>query len=96
MKRGDCRLFRGSVIDNNGYWCLLARLPSENRRRKHLLRAPGAKSAMRTDRPRELAEAETDFSRACPQRLLLTPSGTRRGGFLSHRGGIYEPAEGEL
>lgn len=57
MKRGDCRLFRGSVIDNNGYWCLLARLPGEDRRRKHPLRAPGAKSAMRTDRPRELAEA---------------------------------------
>ncbi len=55
MKRGDCRAFRGSIVNNNGYWCLVTRLPGEAKRRKHPLRAPGANAAMRTDRPRELA-----------------------------------------
>lgn len=55
MKRHDCRKPRGSVYVNNGYWCLEARLPGETRRRKHPLRAPGSPTAMRADRPRELA-----------------------------------------
>ena len=55
MKRHDCRAFRGSVVDNNGYWCYLVKLPGEAKRRKHPLRAPGATAAMRTDRPREMA-----------------------------------------
>lgn len=55
MLKSAPRGFRGSVVDNNGYWCLVARLPGEAKRRKHPLRAPGAKAAMRTDRPRELA-----------------------------------------
>lgn len=55
MKRHDCRVFRGSVVENNGYWYLVTRLPGEDRRKKHPLRAPGAKAAMRSDRPREMA-----------------------------------------
>ena len=55
MKRNDCRKPRGSVYVNNGYWYLDVRLPGEDRRRKRPLRAPGAKAAMRADRPREMA-----------------------------------------
>ena len=55
MKRNDCRRPRGSVIDNNGYWYLLVRLPGEEKRRKHPLCAPGSDRAMRSDRPREMA-----------------------------------------
>lgn len=51
------RTIRGSIIKNNGYWYFFGKLPGDARRRKHPLRAPGAKVAMRVDRPRELAEA---------------------------------------
>ena len=57
MKRLVPKGFRGSVYDNNGYWYLCTRLPGEAKRRKHPLRAPGAKAAMRSDRPREMALA---------------------------------------
>ena len=59
MKRHDCRAFRGSVVENNGYWCYAVKLPGEAKRRKHPLRAPGATAAMRTDRPREMAIEES-------------------------------------
>ena len=55
MKRNDCRKPKGSVFDNNGYWYLNARLPGEDKRRKHPLCAPGSDRAMRSDRPKEMA-----------------------------------------
>ena len=75
MTRNDCRTFRGSVFANNGYWCWRVRLPGEAKPRKHALRAPGAATAMRSDRPRELAldaahrmwESATRTERRSPQ-----------------------------
>lgn len=55
MKQKDCRKPRGSVFDNNGYWYLLARLPGDTKRKKYPLCAPGATTAMRSDRPKEMA-----------------------------------------
>lgn len=55
MSKSIPKGFRGSIVDNNGYWCYIVRLPGETKRRKHPLRAPGATVAMRSDRPRELA-----------------------------------------
>lgn len=55
MKRNDYRKPRGSIINNNGYWYLLVRLPGETKRRKHPLCAPGSDHAMRADRPRDMA-----------------------------------------
>ena len=46
---------KGSIFDNNGYWYVKVRLPGELRRTNHPLKAPGAKHAMRSDRPIELA-----------------------------------------
>lgn len=79
MIHNDCRTFRGSVIENNGYWAYLVKLPGEAKRRKHALRAPGANAAMRTDRPRELAidaahrmwENATRTERKRPQGALV-------------------------
>ena len=42
---------KGSVFDNNGYWYVKVRLPGEPTRKSHPLKAPGAKHAMRSDRP---------------------------------------------
>ena len=55
MRRNDCRRVRGSIYDNNGYWYVCVRLPGEDRRHKHPLCAPGCDTAMRSDRPREMA-----------------------------------------
>ena len=79
MKRHDCRAFRGSVFENNGYWYYAVKLPGETKRRKFPLCAPGAKSAMRTDRPRELAlqaahrlwESATRQQRRAPSGALV-------------------------
>ena len=55
MKDAVPRGFRGSVIVHNGYWYLFARLPGDAKRKKHPLRAPGARHAMLADRPRGMA-----------------------------------------
>lgn len=47
---------KGSIYDNNGYWYVSVRLPGEKKRHKHPLKAPGAKCAMRSDRPFEMAQ----------------------------------------
>lgn len=76
MKRNDCRRPRGSVIDNNGYWYLLVRLPGEEKRRKHPLCAPGSDRAMRSDRPREMAiEAAHRLWENATRQHRVAPSG---------------------
>lgn len=55
MKRKDYRKPRGSIYNNNGYWWIDVRLPGETKRKKHPLCAPGSDTAMRADRPREMA-----------------------------------------
>jgi len=55
MTRNDCRKPRGSVYDNNGYWYIDVRLPGETKRHKRPLCAPGCETAMRSDRPKEMA-----------------------------------------
>ena len=46
---------RGCVIDNNGYWFWFVRLPGESTRHKRPICAPNCATAMRSDRPKELA-----------------------------------------
>ena len=46
----------GSIYDNNGYWYYRVQLPGEKERKTIPLKAPGAVHAMKTDRPRKMAE----------------------------------------
>ena len=46
----------GSVFDNHGLWYYSVQLPGETKRRQVPLKAPGAKTTLRTDRPRKMAE----------------------------------------
>ncbi len=46
----------GSVFNNHGYWYYSVQLPGERKRRQVPLKAPGAKHAMTSDRPRKMAE----------------------------------------
>ncbi len=74
MQRRDCRRMRGTVYDNHGYWYYDVRLPGEERRRKRPLCAPGSGTAMKSDRPKEMAfeaarriwEEATRRNRAAP------------------------------
>lgn len=47
--------FNGTVYVNHGYWYYRGKLPGEKKRTARPLCAPGAKVAMRSDRPREFA-----------------------------------------
>ena len=52
------RVPAGTIVDNNGYWWWLVKLPGDEKRRKYPLKMPGSPRAMRTaEKPRSLAES---------------------------------------
>ena len=52
------RVPAGTIVDNNGYWWWLVKLPGDEKRRKYPLKMPGSPRAMRVaDKPRSMAES---------------------------------------
>lgn len=75
MKQRDCRHPRGSVVNHNGYWYLVVRLPGDEKRRKYPLCAPGSDRAMRADRPKEMAiEAAHRLWEDAVRRVKIAPT----------------------
>ncbi len=69
----------GCVFDNNGYWYVAVRLPADTKRRKYPLCAPNSPTAMKSDRPKELAieAASRLWEEACAaQRVAPTDART--------------------